>query len=249
MLRFLVVLLLVVNGFFYAWSNGYLNQWGWAAKSQRETFRLNEQIEPERIVVRPNDKLAQTTSPEAISVTFQTAISAPPSAPAPATPTLVAAAATPTICLTAGAFNDRQSSAIKQTLDSKLPAVRWRFETANVPARWIVYMGKYANNNARDLKKSQLDQIKVPHELLTDSKLEPGLSLGSHATQALANQALQQLVKQGVRTARVLQESPEQKAQTLVVPAIDEANRTKLNLVYAGLASVLAGKSLQACKN
>lgn len=249
MLRFLVLLLLVVNGFFYAWSNGYLNQWGWAAKSQRETFRLNEQIEPERIVVRPNDKLAQTTSPEAISVTFQTATSAPTSAPAPATPTLVAAAAAPTICLTAGAFNDRQSSAIKQTLDSKLPAVRWRFETVNVPARWIVYMGKYANNNARDLKKSQLDQIKVPHELLTESKLEPGLSLGSHATQALANQALQQLVKQGVRTARVLQESPEQKAQTLVVPAIDEANRTKLNLVYAGLASVLAGKSLQACKN
>lgn len=249
MLRFLVLLLLVVNGFFYAWSNGYLNQWGWAAKSQRETFRLNEQIEPERIVVRPNDKLAQTTSPEAISVTFQTATSAPTSAPAPATPTLVAAAATPTICLTAGAFNDRQSSAIKQTLDSKLPAVRWRFETVSVPARWIVYMGKYANNNARDLKKSQLDQIKVPHELLTESKLEPGLSLGSHATQALANQALQQLVKQGVRTARVLQESPEQKAQTLVVPAIDEANRTKLNLVYAGLASVLAGKSLQACKN
>ena len=249
MLRFLVLLLLVVNGFFYAWSNGNLNQWGWAAKSQRETFRLNEQIEPERIVVRPNDKLAQTTSPESISVTFQTATSAPTSAPAPTTPTLVAAAATPTICLTAGAFNDRQSSAIKQTLDSKLPAVRWRFETVSVPARWIVYMGKYANNNARDLKKSQLDQIKVPHELLMESKLEPGLSLGSHATQALANQALQQLVKQGVRTARVLQESPEQKAQTLVVPAIDEANRTNLNLVYAGLASVLAGKSLQACKN
>ncbi len=249
MLRFLVLLLLVVNGFFYAWSNGNLNQWGWAAKSQRETFRLNEQIEPERIVVRPNDKLAQTTSPEAISATFQTATSAPTSAPAPATPTLAAAAATPTICLTAGAFNDRQSSAIKQALDTKLSDLRWRFETVNVPARWIVYMGKYPNNNARDLKKSQLDQIKVPHELLTESKLEPGLSLGSHATQALANQALQQLVKQGVRTARVLQESPEQKAQTLVVPAIDEANRTKLNLVYAGLASLLAGKSLQACKN
>ena len=249
MLRFLVLLLLVVNGFFYAWSSGYLNQWGWGAKSQRETFRLNEQIQPERIAVRPNDKLTQISSPESISATFQTAVSAPTSAPAHATPNLVAAAATPTICLTAGAFNDRQSSAIKQILDSKLPAVRWRFETVNVPARWIVYMGKYANNNARDLKKSQLDQIKVPHELLTDNKLEPGLSLGSHATQALANQALQQLAKQGVRTARVLQESPEQKAQTLVVPAIDEANRTKLNLVYAGLASVLAGKSLQACKN
>ena len=249
MLRFLVLLLLVVNGFFYTWSNGNLNQWGWAAKSQRETFRLNEQIEPERIVVRPNDKLTQTTSPDAISVAFQTATSAPTSAPAPATPTIPTAAATPTVCLTAGAFNDRQSSAIKQALDSKLPTVRWRFETVSMPARWIVYMGKYANNSARDLKKTQLDQIKVPYEVLTEGKLEPGISLGSHATEIMANQALQKLIKQGVRTARVLQELPEQKGQTLVVPSLDETNRTKLNVIYAELALQLAGKSLQTCKN
>jgi hypothetical protein len=243
MLRFFVLLLLAANGFFYAWSNGYLSQWGWAAKSQRETFRLNEQIEPERMVVRQNDKVSQTTSPDAVPVTFQTAASVP----APVT-TTTAAAATPTICFTAGTFNDRQSSAIKQALDSKLPAVRWRFETVSVPARWIVYMGKYANNNARDLKKSQLDQIKVPYEALTESKLEPGLSLGSHVSQAIANQALQQLVKQGVRTARVLQELPEQKAQTLVIPAVDDANRAKLDALYAGLSAQLANKPLQACK-
>jgi hypothetical protein len=164
------------------------------------------------------------------------------------TPTITTAAATSTICLTAGAFNDRQSSAIKQALDSKLPAVRWRFETVSLPSRWIVYMGKYPNNNARDLKKSQLDQIKVPYEALTESKLEPGLSLGSHASQAIANQALQQLVKQGVRTARVLQELPEQKAQTLVIPAVDGANRAKLTELYAELSAQLANKPLLACK-
>lgn len=257
MLRLFALLLLVANGFFYAWSNGYLSQWGWVASSQRETFRLNEQIEPERIVIRQAGKAA-TAPAQALTTSPSTAPSpapsiatviAPATAAVPAAPMIAATATPSTICLSAGAFNDKQSSAIKQALDTKLSNVRWRFETVNVPARWIVYMGKYPNNNARDLKKSQLDQIKVPYELLTESKLEPGLSLGSHATQALANQALQQLVKQGVRTARVLQESPEQKAQTLVVPAIDEANRTRLNLVYAGLASILAGKSLQACKN
>jgi hypothetical protein len=235
MLRFLVLLLLVVNGFFYAWSNGYLSQWGWAVKSQRETFRLNEQIEPERIVVRQSEKasLIPAQAPSIVTVL------------APATAAVPAA---PTICLSAGTFNDRQSSAIKQALDSKLPAVRWRFETVTLPSRWIVYMGKYPNNTARDLKKSQLDQINVPYEALTESKLEPGLSLGSHASQAVANQALQQLVKQGVRTARVLQELPEQKAQTLVIPAVDDINRVKLNELYAGLSTQLANKPLLACK-
>ncbi len=252
MLRFIVLLLLVANGFFYAWSNGFLSQWGWAAKSQRETFRLNEQIEPERIVIRPNDKLTQTAAPDALPTAVQTLAStsttAPASVAAPLMPTISAAATTSTICLTAGAFNDRQSSAIKQALDSKLPNVRWRFETVNLPARWIVYMGKYANNNAREQKKSQLDQIKVPYEVLTEGKLEPGISLGSHATQAIANQALQKLVRQGVRTARVLQELPEQKGQSLVIPALDEANRVKLNELYAGLATQLTNKPLQACK-
>jgi hypothetical protein len=251
MLRFIVLLLLVANSFFYVWSNGFLSQWGWAAKSQHETFRLNEQIEPERIVVRQNDKLMQATAPDALPSTAQTraTATATATAPDPATPTIAPAVTTPTVCLTAGAFNDRQSSAIKQALDSKLPNLRWRFETVSVPARWIVYMGKYANNNAREQKKSQLDKINVKYEVLTEGKLEPGLSLGSHPSQAAANQALQALLKKGVRTARVLQELPEQKGQTLVVPAIDESNRVKLNALYTGLSSQLAGKSLQACKN
>ena len=109
-------------------------------------------------------------------------------------------------------------------------------------------MGKYPNNVARDLKKTQLDQIKVRYEVLTEGNLEPGLSLGSHATQAAANQSLQQLFKQGVHTARVLQESPEQKGQTLVVPAADDANRAKLNTVYAAIATQLGNKTLQVCK-
>ena len=240
MLRLFAFLLLVANGFFYAWANGYLSQWGWVASSQRETFRLMEQIEPGRIVVLQNDKAVLSPAPSITTVLASATVAA--------TPTMTTTAAPTTICLSAGAFNDRQSSAIKQALDSKLPAVRWRFETVTLPSSWIVYMGKYPSNNARDLKKSQLDQINVPYEILTESKLEPGLSLGSHATQALANQALQQLVKQGVRTARVLQESPEQKAQTLVIPAVDGVNRAKLTELYAGLSAQLANKPLLACK-
>jgi hypothetical protein len=236
MLRLFALLLLLANGVFFAWSNSYLSPWGFAPAANHESFRLTEQIEPERMVVNQNDAAPKPTATNTASTT----------APAPvATPIPVMSATT---CLSAGAFNDRQSTVLKQTLNAKLPDLHWRFDTVNVPARWIVYMGKYPNDNARDLKKKQLDQIKVRYEVLTEGNLEPGLSLGSHATQAAANQSLQQLVKQGVRTARVLQESPEQKAQTLVVPAIDDANRAKLNTVYATIAAQLANKALQACK-
>jgi hypothetical protein len=242
MLRLCVLLLLVANGLFFAWANGFLSQWGLAVPSKNESFRLAEQIEPERIAILPT-AASVTTAPV-------TTPSVPTPAQSLATDTATAAAVpTTTTCLTAGVFNDKQSSALKQSLGAQLPNMRWRFDTVNVPARWIVYMGKYPNNTARDLKKSQLDQIKVRYEVLTEGSLEPGLSLGSHATQAAANQSLQQLVKQGVRTARVLQESPEQKGQTLVVPAVDDANRVKLNSVYAALATQLANKPLQVCKS
>lgn len=235
MLRFIVLLLLIANGLFFAWSKGYLSQWGLALTAQHESFRLQEQIEPERLVIRQMDTAA-------IQAPIATATA---TASAPTAPLQTAPAA---VCLTAGAFNDKQSSILKKTLEANLLDFRWRFEAVNVPENWIIYMGKYPNNQARDIKKKQLEQIKVNYEVLREGKLEPGMSLGNHPTQAAANQALQALVKKGVRTARVLQDFPEQKGQQLIVSAIDESNRTKLNALYSGLASQLSGKNLQVCK-
>ena len=234
MLRLFALFLLIANGLFFAWSNSYLSLWGFASVSKNETFRLNEQIEPERIKIKDKNVAAAAAN---VSTTSHLPTPAPNQTPV-----------TTTTCLTAGAFNDRQSAALKQALSTKLPEVLWHFDTVSAPARWIVYMGKYPNTAARDLKKSQLDQIKVRYEVLTEGSLEPGLSLGSHATQVAANLALQQLFKQGVRTARVLQESPEQKTQTLVVPAVDEIGRSKLNALYATLIPQLSNKNLQICK-
>jgi hypothetical protein len=247
MLRLFVLLLLVANGLFFAWSKGYLSQFGFASAAKNESFRLTEQIEPERIVIKPKD--VTLASPATNKLPAPATTQAPVAlTPTPTPATTQAPTVATTACLTAGAFNDRQSTALKQALSTKLPDLRWRFDVVNVPARWIVYMGKYPNNAARDLKKSQLNQINVRYEVLTEGNLEPGLSLGSHASQAAANQSLQQLFKQGVRTARVLQESPEQKAQTLVVPAADDTNRAKLNTVYATIAAQLGNKTLQVCK-
>lgn len=245
LLRFFVFALLAANGLFYAWANGHLSAWGLAKPSQSEPHRLTEQIEPERIVIRPTNSTVTAPTPAAPAVTATLSVN---SSPTTITPTPTPAPA-PTSCLMAGVFNDQQSKALKQALDAKLPDLRWRFDTISLPARWIVYMGKYANNDQRDFKKKQLDQIKVSYEVLTERNLEPGLSLGSHDSQSAANQALQQLIKQGVRTARVLQETPQQKGQSLLIPAINDLSRAKLNTVYASLTAQLANKPLTACKN
>lgn len=244
MLRLLVFILLLANGAYFAWSHDMLGSWGLGIAAQSEPQRLEQQIEPQRIQIL---KSADATTP---SNNAATASNPNPAAPPTSgtVPTLSAEVKTAntstSMCLQAGVFNDQQSKALKQALTANLPAGTWRLDAATLPARWIVYMGKYPDNKTRDLKKSQLIKIKVPFEALTEAALEPGLSLGGHDNQEAANQALNQLFKQGVRTARVLQEQPGQTGFQLVLPAVDAALRAKLTAMQAQFA----GKPLLSCK-
>ena len=240
MLRLLVLILLLANGAYFAWSHDMLGSWGLGIAPQSEPQRLEQQIEPQRIqllksadaVVQPkNSATASTSSAAAASIRT-------------AAPSLSADVKTASVCLQAGVFNDPQSTALRQALLAKLPAGTWRLDASTLPARWIVYMGKYPDNKARDLKKSQLVKIKVSFEPLAEAALEPGISLGRHDNQEAANQALNQLFKQGVRTARVLQEQPGQTGFQLVLPAVDEALRAKLT----AMQTQFAGKPLLPCK-
>lgn len=237
MLRLFVLLLILANGAYFAWSHDLLSSWGLAPEPQSEPHRLNQQIAPERIhILKINDApVSAMTAAHAVADT--------PGTPKP--PTVSNATAAPSMCMQAGVFNDKQSAVLRQALTASLPAGSWRLAATALPTRWIVYMGKYPDNNTRDLKKSQLTKIKVPFEALTEVALEPGISLGSHASQEAANQALSRLFKQGVRTARVLQEQPGKMGFQLTVPAVDESTRARLT----ALRVQLAGKPLLPCKS
>jgi hypothetical protein len=112
------------------------------------------------------------------------------------------------------------------------------------PARWIIYMGKYADMEQVARKRAELRQRGISFEALTSADLEPGLSLGSFTSQAAATAQLNTLSDRGVRTARVVQERPEQRGQRLVLPAVDDALRSRADQ----LKSVLAGKTLRPCR-
>ena len=222
MLRLLVLLLVLANSLYFAWSQRYLADFGFAPLTQSEPQRMAQQIQPEQMRVLGLD---DGIKPKAVPV-----------ATAAAAPALVQ-------CLQAGVFTSTQTIALTAALDDALPAGSWKLENAAMPARWIVYMGRYASQEAAAKKQAELRGLNVLSELVGTAPLAPGLSLGSFDTEAQANAELAQLSRRGVKTAGIRQERAELRGQRLKLPAVNAELRSQLEPVMP----LLAGKELLAC--
>lgn len=218
MLRLLVLLLILANGLYFVWSEGMLQAYGFAPVQQREPQRLTQQVRPEAIRV--------LTPVEFKRVEAQ-----------------VQAELVPKECLTAGPFDDAQATSLRRALESALAPGNWQLESITVPARWIVYMGKFANADAMAKKQGELAAMKLVPQALTNPDLEIGLSLGSFATQAEATAELNKLSLRGIRTAKVLQERPEGQASQLKLAFVTAEMKAQL----ADFKPSLAGKPLHSC--
>ena len=230
MLRLLVLFLILANGIYFVWSQGFLRAWDFAPAQQTEPQRLAQQLRPENLRIL---KAGEAGRLEAAAPT-----------PAPASLPAMAAAAQPTQCFQAGLFDDTQTQALRRALESSLPAGTWQLESTLEPARWIVYMGKYPNADVLAKKRQELAALNLKLEPLNSASLEPGLSLGGFDTQAAATTLLANLTKRGVRTAQVVRERSEARGTLLKLAAVDEA----LKLRFDEIRPALAGKVLQLCK-
>ncbi len=219
MLRFIVLLLVLANGAYFAWSQGLLRAWGYAPVEESEPHHLAQQIKPEAIRLLRADEAQRADAVAA------------------------AQAAKPSECFLAGPLDDEQANAVRRAADAVLPATSWVMEAVTEPPRWIVYMGKYPNAQALALKRSELVALKLKLEPLNNPSLEPGLSLGGFDNKAAADQALAELGRRGVRTAKVMQEKAEVKASQLRVTVADDSLRARLD----ELKPALAGKALRLC--
>ena len=216
MLRLAVLVLLLANAAYFAWAQNLLAPWGIAPTQQSEPQRLEQQVKPQAIRILSPDEARRLD---------------------------VSAAGRPAECLQAGPLDDGQAAALKQVLDG-WPAGAWSLEAAVEPARWIVYMGKYANAETAERKRAELRQMGVTFDALADASLEPGLSLGGFATEADAKRQLDTLARQGVRTAKVVQERAEPRGQLLKLPAVDDALRGRTD----ELKPALGPRSLRPCR-
>lgn len=220
--------LILVNMGYYVYSHGLLAAYGIAPASQTEPQRMAQQIKPDALRI---------LSPQQVSE-IETAT--PPAAQTTANSSALVSA---TECLQVGVFNDVQTALLRERLASVMPPGSWVIESALLPARWLVYMGKYNSTDAVAKKKSELGVIGVSFEALDNSALEPGLSLGSFKTQPEAQAELERIAKKGVKTAKVIQERAELRGQRLKLPAVDSLQRSQLEAIKPQLA----GKALLAC--
>src|SRR4051794_28013849 len=104
MLRLLVLLLLLANAGFFAWSQGLLAPVGFAPAQQSEPQRVAQQIKPEAVRVLPGDEAKR----------FEVSQARPPE------------------CLQAGLFTDAEAATLKQSLEA-WPGGSWTIEPAIEP--------------------------------------------------------------------------------------------------------------------
>ena len=224
MLRALVLGLLLANAAYFAWGQGLLAAYGWAPARQAEPERLAQQIRPEAM---------QLLQPRTAAPVDQPPVHAGAITPQPPG----------TQCLQVGVFTEQQARALRWRLQSGLPQGSWSFESSGDSVRWIIYMGTYISKEAMNRKRLMLKQLDLAFEPPVSPVLNPGLSLGSFASRAEAEKALDQMNERGLRSARVTLERPELPSLWLKVPAADAAMRAWLE----AFKPQLAGKALQAC--
>lgn len=183
MVRLAFLLLVLANGAYFAWSQGWLGLVGLARAPVSEPQRLTSQVQPASIRVLAASEAARRANAGVAAIA-----AAPP-------------ASGPAGCLTAGPFEPQQVAALKAAL-ATWPAGSWKLEEQVEPARWMVYMGRYSDESTLERKRSELRRRNVVFDAVTVPALQPGLSLGRYSSQANANAALKQLETKGVVSAR-----------------------------------------------
>ena len=228
MLRLAVLLLLLANAGYYAWSQGLLRGWGLAPVDESEPQRMEQQIAPQNLRLLPQGGKGAASS-------------AAPTGPA-SSPATAAAPAEPPACLQAGVFDARQADALRRAA-AVLPEGSWTLEPTPITGRWMVYMGRFPDEEAVAKKRAELRALKIPYDR-PGAALEPGLSLGRFSTAEAAQRGMALLGNQGVRTARVVQERADAPGFMLRLPAVNDTLRTRLDTT---LQPALAGKTLRPC--
>ncbi|MGC4062838.1 MAG: hypothetical protein QM749_19175 [Aquabacterium sp.] len=266
MLRSLVLILLIVNATFYAWSHGWLNKVvGVQPDAQHEPQRLAQQVNADKIKVAtpPADDKTEgqaahadgKPAPDVASgASTASAASAADAASAP-TPAETATSAdattlankdTGSICVEAGPFNPTESAAVDAMLKPMLPAGSWSSHAVAIQGLWLVYMGPYTDGDMLERKQAELRRIKGLNfeEVRTPASLAQGISLGRYNRQEDAEAGLNVLRSRGIRTARVVNIRPNMDVQVVRV-----AHATvKMQVSLAGL-KMPQGKGFTACRS
>lgn len=216
-LRVLLGVLILANGLYFAWAQGLMRAYGFAPVQQSEPQRMAQQIRPEAVHILTPTELKKEEA-------------------------LAQSDSAPKECLQSGPFDEAQTRVLRAALE-RLPSGSWQLDVVDQPARWIVYMGKYANAEILAKKRAELANMNLKIEALTNPALEIGLSLGGFDSLDAATAELARFNQRGIKTARVVQERAASSAAVLKLPSVTAALKAQLEEIKPELA----GKPLKKC--
>ncbi len=213
MLRILIAVLLLLNLGYFAWTQGWLGTWVAAAPyGDRDPSRLSRQVEPQAVVVLPAGAATRNAAGSSSGAPSGTAASGAAASATSALPT----------CIEAGPFDGNQVEAAEAALFSQVPAGNWSRVRSTEPGVWMVYMGRYLDNDTLQRKQAELRRLKLNFETLqTPADLSPGLVLARYASKDSAETGLEQFNSRGVRTARVVELAAPKSAYLLRIEGAD----------------------------
>jgi len=139
-------------------------------------------------------------------------------------------------CLQAGPLAEKQLILLLKALQP-WPVGSWRLEPTQAPPRWRVVLGPL-DTLALARTKQELKDKGIGSQELRLPGLAVGLSLGSFATQALADVALEDFTRRSVRAARVLQDAEPVRGTRLVLPLMNESLRPRLDELQPALDGI-----------
>jgi hypothetical protein len=270
MLRSLVLLLMIVNAAFFAWTKGWLkNVVDIQPDAQHEPQRMGKQVHPELIMVTPPASLAPSEAGQVATSPLAEADSASDAASGASSPsddaddafardarmsdTLSAppangrasSQAEATQCLEAGPFTQAELGPVEASLRPVVPAGSWTTKAVTIQGLWLVYMGPYADATMLQRKQAELRHIKGLdfEEVRTPASLAQGLSLGRYTRQTEAEARLTTLRNRGIRTARVVTVRPPVEVK---VVRLDQASTSTRNTLES--IKLPDGKAFVACR-
>jgi hypothetical protein len=213
MLRALVVLLLLANGLYFAWAQGWLGA-------------------PPRHAEREPQRLAAQVSPDAVTVL-----------PAPrASAAVQAARDAAVVCVETAPLQEPELGAAEFRLAEALVAPdAVQRVAASEPGRWIVFGGRYPDAGPRNAREDELRRLGLRFERLTSpAELAPGFVLSRHDSREAAQAWLSERAPRTLRGARVVALPGSGEGTVLRVPRAVPEQADKL--AAAGFRPCSAGR-------
>jgi hypothetical protein len=238
--RLIFFALLLANVAFFAWRENA------GPAAGHEPQRLQNEIEPEKIrLILPEKPAAPQDEPQAADIKTPEASAKPEATPKPEPQSKSSEASLPLLCKAFSGFTPESAKAAQTAINTSSPNTKVALITTRESSSYWVHIPPQQNKAGAEKKVSELKQLGVEDSFIISDEgpNKWAVSLGLFKSKETADNFLQKLGKQGVRSARIEVRDKGAEKTRLEVSAPAEA----LGVLAREIKS-LANASIGECK-